>query len=143
MIDAIANFLHVLGVLIWIGGMFYTLFVLKPALSILGKEKLNLVPQVMGRFFKYVWLAIFLLLVTGGYRAHLHTGSYLFNIKLLLYLVMVLVFSFIYFVLYKNLQKSPTDQRPLIINRITLLIKINFVLGLVIILLIELYKKGV
>ncbi len=142
-IDAVANFLHILGVLIWIGGMFYTLFILRPSLNVIGKEKLVLIPELMGRFFKFVWIAIFLLLITGGYRAHLHVQSYIFDAKLLIYLVMVLIFSYIYFNLYKKLIKASNEEKPLLINKITALIKLNFSLGLIVILLIELYKKGV
>lgn len=143
MIDAVANFLHVIGVLIWIGGMFYTLFVLRPSLHVLGKEKLLFVETVMGRFFLFVWGAIILLLITGGYRAHLHIKSPLFDLKLLIYAVMVVIFSIIYFVFFKKLKSLPLEKKPSIIQKITLLIRINFVLGILIIFIIELYKKGV
>ncbi|NPA52441.1 MAG: hypothetical protein GXO22_06070 [Aquificae bacterium] len=144
MIEALANVLHVLGVLIWIGGMFYTLFVFRPSLQILKpEERLNLVLQAMGRFFRYVWIAILLLFLTGAYRVHLHIHSYLFEIKLIIYFLMVAVFSYIYFFLYKKLPKIPNLEKPNLINKIIVLIKLNFGLGLLVILLIELYKKGV
>ena len=143
MIDAFLNFLHVVGVLIWIGGMFYTLFVLRPSLSVISTDRASFVETVMGRFFKFVWIAILLLLITGGYRAHIHIHSLVFDLKLFVYTVMVLIFSYIYFVLFQKLKKSTLEENPFLIKKITLLIKTNFGLGLLVILLIEIYKKGV
>lgn len=143
MIDAFSNFLHVIGVLIWIGGMFYTLFVLRPSLSVISTDRVLFVETAMGRFFKFVWVAILLLLLTGGYRAHIHIHSPVFDLKLFIYTMMVLIFSYIYFVLFRKLRKSNLEEKPFLINKITLLIKTNFGLGLLVILLIEIYKKGV
>jgi len=143
MIDAFSNFFHVIGVLIWIGGMFYTLFVLRPSLSVVSTDRVLFVETVMGKFFKFVWFAILLLLLTGGYRAHIHIYSLVFDLKLFVYTVMVIIFSYIYFVLFKRLKNSSTEEKSFFINRITLLIKTNFGLGLLVILLIELYKKGI
>lgn len=35
MINAVLEWLHIIAVLIWIGGMFYTLFILKPIIIFL------------------------------------------------------------------------------------------------------------
>ncbi len=143
MIDAVATFLHIIGVIIWIGGMFYTLFAFRPSLTVLQENRLLLVETVMGRFFRFVWLAIVLLLITGGYRAHLHINSVLFDLKLLIYTVMVLIFSYIYFGLFKKLKKLPAEKKKEVVDRIVLLIRVNFGLGLLVIFLIEMYIKGV
>ncbi len=141
MITAVANWFHIIAVLIWIGGMLYTLFVLKPSLNVLGDEKGKFVITAMGKFFPLVWMAIFLLLITGGYRVHNYIHSGIFISKLVVFGIMVLVFSYIYFGLFKKLQKVEKSEKPVIISRITNLIKLNFVLGLLVIFLIELYKN--
>jgi uncharacterized membrane protein len=141
MITAVANWFHLLGVLIWIGGMLYTLFVLRPSLSVLGEEKGKFVITAMGRFFPLVWLAIFLLLITGGYRVHNYIHSGIFISKLAVFGIMVLVFSYIYFGLYKKLDKVEKTEKTVIIGKITNLIKLNFSLGLLVIILIEIYKN--
>ncbi len=120
MIDAFSNFLHVIGVLIWIGGMFYTIFVLRPSLSVISTDRALFVETAMGRFFKFVWVAILLLLLTGGYRAHIHIHSPVFDLKLFIYTMMVLIFSYIYFVLFRKLRKSNLEEKPFLINKITL-----------------------
>ncbi len=141
MITAVANWFHILAILIWIGGMFYTLFVLRPSLSVLGEEKGKFVITAMGRFFPLVWIAIFLLLLTGGYRVHNYIHSGLFISKLIVYSIMVIVFSYIYFGLFSKLKQVDKAQKPVIISKITKLIQLNFVLGLIVIFLIELYKN--
>ncbi len=141
MITAVANWFHILGILIWIGGMLYTLFVLRPSLSVLGEEKGKLVTTAMGRFFPMVWVAILLLLITGGYRVHYYIHSGLFISKLFIYGIMVAVFSYIYFGLFKKLKTAEKSEKPNIIEKITKLIQLNFGLGLLVIFLIELYKN--
>ena len=141
MITAVANWLHILAILIWIGGMLYTLFVLRPSLSVLGEEKGKLVITVMGRFFPLVWLAVVLLFITGGYRVQHYLDSGIFLSKLAVYTVMVLVFSYIYFVLFRKLRAVEKDEKPKIVAKITGLIRLNFGLGLLVIFLIELYKN--
>ncbi len=141
MITAIANWFHVLAILIWIGGMFYTLFVLRPSLSVLGEEKGKFVVTAMGRFFPLVWLAIILLFITGGYRVQYHIHSGIFVSKLVIYTIMVLVFSYIYFGLFRKLRTAEKLEKPKIIANITKLIQLNFGLGLLVIFLIELYKN--
>ena len=140
MINAIATWLHIIAVLIWIGGMLYTLFVLRPSLPVCEDKKFILVRTAMGKFFPLVWIAIFLLLLTGGYRAHKYIHSTAFDLKLVLYGAMVVVFSYIYFGLFKKLDSLPKEQKVQIVGKITNLIKLNFTLGLIIIFLIQITK---
>ena len=59
--------LHLLAVIVWIGGMFFALFCLRPAaIAVLQPaQRIPLLHAAMARFFKAVVLAIALLLVTG------------------------------------------------------------------------------
>lgn len=58
--------LHVLGAVVWVGGMVFALMVLRPALSVLEPpQRLALHLAVLGRFFRLVWHAMPALLLTG------------------------------------------------------------------------------
>ena len=68
--------LHVLAVVVWVGGMFFSYVVLRPAVgqSLKLPERMRLWDRVLRRFFKLVWLAVFLLLSTGFYLIYLFGG---------------------------------------------------------------------
>jgi len=134
MIDMLVVWLHLVAVLIWIGGMLYTLFVLRPSLEVLEDKKPVFMKKIMDKFFPLVWLAIFILLLTGGYKAHFFINFPVFIAKLVIYTVMVINFAYIYFGLYKKLPSA--ENKLVIMNSITNLIKINFILGLIVIFLI-------
>ncbi|RMA93161.1 hypothetical protein [Hydrogenothermus marinus] len=106
MINAILEWLHIIAVLIWIGGMFYTLFILKPTLSILEDKKAKFMEKIMDKFFPFVWVSIILLFITGGVKAKYFIHYPLFNLKLFIYFIMIIVFSYIYFGLYKKLKTT-------------------------------------
>ena len=53
---AVALFLHLLGVAVWVGGMIFAHFCLRPALEDLSPQlRLPLIESVFGRFFNWVW----------------------------------------------------------------------------------------
>lgn len=59
MLDAILKTLHVLSVIVWIGGMVFAHFFLRPSLAVLEPpQRLALMAGVLGRFFAAVtWVA--------------------------------------------------------------------------------------
>ncbi len=62
--------LHVLGVVLWVGGMVYTLAFLRPALArIAPPERLALMDAVLGRFFAAVLVAVVVIVASGGWMA--------------------------------------------------------------------------
>jgi uncharacterized membrane protein len=63
---AILIALHVLAVVVWVGGMFFAYMVLRPSAGLLAPEaRFVLWHRVFRRFFPWVWATIALLLVTG------------------------------------------------------------------------------
>jgi len=64
---ALLKFLHVLSAIVWLGGVSFMLFALRPAAAELLKPPLRLpfIAQALGRFFKLVWGSIAVLLLTG------------------------------------------------------------------------------
>ena len=58
--------IHLLSIVLWVGGMMFALFFLRPAISQLeGPQRLTLMQDVMSRFFKTITVASLLVLVTG------------------------------------------------------------------------------
>lgn len=58
--------LHVLGAVLWVGGMAFAVLCLRPALAMLEPpQRLALHGAVLARFFRLVWHAMPILLLTG------------------------------------------------------------------------------
>lgn len=64
---ALMKFLHVLAAIAWLGGVSFMLFALRPAAAELmaPPQRLPLIAQVLRRFFRVVWPAIGVLLLSG------------------------------------------------------------------------------
>lgn len=59
-------FLHLLGVVVWVGGMAFAYLCLRPALGVLPPpQRLALMCAAMARFFRLVWAALACILVSG------------------------------------------------------------------------------
>lgn len=70
--------LHVLGAMLWVGGMAFSLAVLRPAMAFLEAPlRLALHKQVFGRFFKLIWYAMPVLLLSGITLQYLFYGGLL------------------------------------------------------------------
>ena len=66
MIYATLTTVHVLSIIVWIGGMVFAHFFLRPAVAQLDPPvRLRLMHDVLGRFFKAVLVASLLTLVSG------------------------------------------------------------------------------
>ena len=64
MLYAVLKSVHLLALVVWIGGMFFTLFCLRPALAVLeGPLRLRLMNEVLRRFFGVVVVAAVLVLL--------------------------------------------------------------------------------
>src|SRR4029077_13664428 len=79
----IALAFHILGAVIWVGGMFFASVVLRPSTGPLEPAvRLSLWCRVFTRFFLWVWLSIAALLVSGlvmvfaGFGGFAGTGGY-------------------------------------------------------------------
>ena len=69
MVYALLKALHVLAVVLWVGGMAFAHFFLRPALATLEPpQRLRLMHAVLGRFFAAVLWAVGLLLASGLWR---------------------------------------------------------------------------
>jgi uncharacterized membrane protein len=64
---ALMKFLHIAAAIVWLGGAVFMLFALRPAATALlpPPQRLPLTALVLEKFFRLVWAAIGLLLLTG------------------------------------------------------------------------------
>ena len=63
----VALFLHVISAVIWVGGMFLAYTAVRPAAveTLEPPQRLRLWAGILRRFFRWVWAAVALLLLTG------------------------------------------------------------------------------
>ncbi len=135
MILAIAKAIHLLGAVIWVGGMFFALLVLRPSLAVLEPpQRLALHGQVFKRFFLIVWHAMPLVLLSGYFMLFGMYGGFadadpFIHVMHLVGLIMAAVFIWIFVGPWKRFRTDPAS-RPEAANTIRKLILVNLVLGL-------------
>ena len=120
MIYAILKLLHILSIVVWVGGMVFALLFLRPAaLQLEPPQRLRLMHGALQRFFSAVLAAVVLVLASGLWmigRVAKETvqAGLSFNMPLnwtlmtVLGLVMMVIFGHIRFALFKRLSKAVT-----------------------------------
>jgi uncharacterized membrane protein len=118
MIYAILKTLHVLSIVVWVGGMAFAHFFLRPAVAPLDPPvRVRLMHDVLGRFFKAVLAASLLTLASGVWmlgrvakQAVQSGGSFdmplAWTLMTVLGVAMVAIFMHIRFSLYKRLNAA-------------------------------------
>jgi uncharacterized membrane protein len=112
-----AVLLHVIAVVIWVGGMFFAYMVLRPvaASQLEPPVRLKLWSGVFGLFFPWVWISIVVILATGfwlifgAYGGMGGVGGYV-HTMLTLGIVMMLIFFHVFFAPYKRLKRAIEAQ---------------------------------
>jgi uncharacterized membrane protein len=133
---------HVLGAIIWVGGMFFAYMVLRPVAGELeGPVRLRLWRQVFGRFFPWIWASILALLASGYLMLFWGLGGFAgagvhVHIMQLLGWIMVLLFLHLYFVPWRRLQHAldagDGQAAARSLNQIRMIVAINLALGILI-----------
>lgn len=137
LVPSLALILHVLSAIVWVGGMFFALIVLRPASGPLDPPaRLALWRRVFDGFFPWVFAAIVLLLLSGftlllgGYAGGRHV-----DLMMGIGIVMVLIFLHLLFAPWKRFRAAlAAGDNPAAaaqLNQIRILVTINLVLGLV------------
>ena len=110
------KFVHMLAIIVWVGGMFFAYVVLRPSAAevLQPPERLRLWDKVFSRFFNWVWLAVFLVLVSGFYMIYLFGGfaslPLYINLMLLLGIVMTMIYVYVFFKCYVQFNRQVTKQ---------------------------------
>jgi uncharacterized membrane protein len=137
---SLSLFLHVLSVVVWVGGMFFAYMALRPvATSVLEPpQRLTLWAGVFGKFFPWVWASVVLILATGLHMLMVFggTGAPLYALAMLvLGVLMMLIFAHVFFAPYGRLKRAVAAQDwkagGAALAQIRMLIGINLSLGLV------------
>jgi len=135
----ISLFLHVLGVVVWVGGMFFAYLALRPvAASVLEPpQRLTLWAGVFGKFFPWVWASVALILLTGLHmlmRIGGMAAPHYAMAMLVLGVVMMLIFAHVFFAPYKKLKRAVGEQNwkagGAALGQIRMLIGTNLIIGL-------------
>ena len=133
--------LHLVGVIVWVGGMFFSHLVLRPASAEIleAPERLPLWNGVLRRFFSWVWIAIAAILASGlsmiallgGFAAaglHVH-------IMLATGILMMLIFAHVFFVGYGRLKRYVGAREwkaaGAALAQIRMLVGLNLILGVI------------
>jgi uncharacterized membrane protein len=107
--------LHLLSVVVWVGGMFFAWMVLRPVAAdqLEPPARLKLWRGVFGRFFPWVWASILLIIASGTMMIILLGGmgnvSLSVHIMLTLGALMMLIFFHVFFAPYRRLRRSLDD----------------------------------
>lgn len=132
--------LHLYGIVVWVGGMFFAYMVLRPVAAdvLQPPERLRLWNGAFSRFFSWVWIAIGAILLSGLYTIYLyggmgHVGHYV-HIMLLLGLAMVGIYVYVFFGCYVpfslHVEKERWKEAGALLAKIRQLVAINLSLGL-------------
>ncbi len=128
--------LHLLGAVIWVGGMFFALTVLRPSMAAVpAAQRIDLHMQVFRRFFLIIWHVVPVMLGTGFAMLYLIYGGFAgaqwnVHLMLLLGLIMSAVFVGLFFGPWATLRRT---RDPASVDRVRRLIQINLVLGLIVV----------
>ncbi len=137
---AVSQLIHLLSAVIWVGGMFFAYMALRPAaVEVLQPpERLRLWDRTFQRFFRWVWLAVALLVLSGFYMIHLlggllHVPHYV-QLMLAMGLPMIAIYVYVFLVRRRRLTPNVTGQdwpkAGAALASIRKLVATNLILGL-------------
>ena len=134
--------LHVLSVVVWVGGMFFAYMCLRPiaASQLEPPVRLQLWSGVFSKFFPFVWIAVVLLPLTGYMMINNLYGG-MGNAPLYVHLMngigslMIFIYLHVFFAPYQRLKRAvaildwPAGGKAL--AQIRVLVGVNTALGLI------------
>ncbi len=136
-------FLHLLGVVLWVGGMGFGAMALRPSLAALeAPARLSLMGQVHTKFFRIVWVAMPLVVLSGyallfGVYGGFSGVTWPIHVMHLLGLIMAGIFAAIWFGPYKQLMRAlrhgpeAAAAAAAANQTIRTLVNVNFLLGMI------------
>lgn len=143
------QWLHLAAGIVWLGGMTILLWAVRPAaMALLAPEhRLPLLHRVLSRFFVLVWLAIAVLLLSGGWMftsADMQVAPRGWHAMAGLGSLMCLIFAHLYFAPFRRLQRAvdandwPAGAKAM--AQIHPLVLTNFVLGWAAVLAVQVWR---
>lgn len=136
--------LHVLAAVVWVGGMFFAWMVLRPAAvsQLQAPERLKLWAEVFRHFFKWVWVTLLVLPISGLGMWHMRfdgmaAAPRYVHIMAGLFLVMLALFLRIQLLLLPEFMRAVASQNwpegGVALGQIRRLVGINLLIGLLVV----------
>ncbi len=133
--------LHLLSAGLWVGGMFFAYFALRPVAASLLQPPLRLPlwNQTFKRFFVWVWGFVIVLPISGysivfGFYQGMGNVPITIHIMQLTGWIMIIIFAYVYWVPYRKMRHYLADSKlpeaGQCLNHIRKLIAINLTLGI-------------
>jgi len=132
-------FIHLAGVVVWVGGMFFAYVCLRPTAVELFEppQRLRLWRGVFGRFFTWVWWAVLLIAASGlvmigqhGFAAAPPGWHLMMTSGLLMIAIYIYVATVPYAALVQAVEAEDWKAGGAALNRIRQLVGTNLLLGL-------------
>ncbi|MHB1580893.1 MAG: CopD family protein [Acidithiobacillus sp.] len=143
----IEQFVHIIAVVVWIGGLFFATVVLAPVLQAeiaQASTRIPLLHAILRRFFLWVGISGAVLLGSGYTMVPLFYGGFAalsapVSIMVVLGTIMVMLALHVYFAPLKRLRRAVRDQDwkagARALGQVRLLSSVNLLLSLVVILM--------
>jgi uncharacterized membrane protein len=134
-----ARWLHVMGVVVWVGGMFFAHMALRPAVqSLAPPERLPLLASTLSRFLAWVAVAIVAILASGvAMMAMLGPVGLYVHAMTAVGLAMTVIYAYIVVVPLRSLRGGvgarDWPRAGAAMLRIRQLVAVNLVLGIAVI----------
>jgi uncharacterized membrane protein len=136
--------LHLLSVVVWVGGMFFAYMALRPvaAAQLQPPQRLALWAGVFRKFFPWVFAAIAIILASGYWMVLVFYGGFAavgMHVHLMIWIgfVMMLIFLHVFFAPFKRLQRAvAAEDWPAggsALAQIRVLVGVNLLIGLVVV----------
>lgn len=134
----LAKFLHLIGAIVWLGGMAFMLWALRPVATaqLQPPARLPLLAGVLARFFSVAWISVGVLAVTGAYMlgsVGMKTAPVGWHLMMGIGLLMFAIFGHLYFGPFSRVKKAVAQgdwpQAGQQMARIHPLVVANFTLG--------------
>lgn len=130
-------FVHLLGVIVWVGGMAFAYLCLRPAAtSLKPPARLTLWADVLARFFPLVWISV-VAIIGSGVAMLLNTGfaraPEAWHVMFAVGLAMAGIYIYVWFVPWRRLRNAVAQQDwpngAAALGRIRQGVAVNLVLG--------------
>jgi uncharacterized membrane protein len=155
---ALLKSIHLLGIIVWVGGMFFAVACLRPAAAALEPPvRVALMRDALGRFLGIVLWAAALVLISGVWmiatasRVSIKAGIGFnmpldWHVMVTLGVVMIAIFGYIRFALFNELRRAAAAREwpaaAAALGRIRLLVLVNLVLAVIIVVVTRLGAAG-
>ena len=155
---ALLKSIHLLGIIVWVGGMFFAVACLRPAAAALEPPvRVALMRDALGRFLNIVLVAAGLVLVTGVWmiatasRVSVQAGIGFnmpldWHVMVTLGVVMIAIFGYIRFAVFNEVRRAAAAREwpaaGAALGRIRVLVLVNLVLAVIIVVVTRLGAVG-